>query len=52
MSNSGDVLVSISEGETRKGLQDQELRLGTLPTEKAVGSHWNIEKDMKYPENI
>ena len=43
--NSKDVLVSIPEGERRKGLQDQELRLGTLPTEKALGIHWNIEKE-------
>ena len=35
-SNSKDVLVSIPERERRKGLQDQELRLGTLPTEKAL----------------
>ena len=44
-SNSKDILVSIPEGERRKSLQDQELRLGTLPTEKALGIHWNIEKD-------
>ena len=52
MSNSRNVLVSIPEGETRKGLQGQELRLGTLLTEKAVGSHWNIKKDIEYLENI
>ena len=45
VSNSKDVLVSIPEGERRKGLQDQELRLGILPTEKALGIYWNIEKD-------
>ena len=45
VSNSKDVLVSIPQGERRKGLQDQELRLGTLPTEKAVGIYWNTEKD-------
>ena len=44
-SNRKDVLVSIPEGERKKGLQDQELRLGTLPTENALGIHWNIEKD-------
>ena len=43
--NNEDVLVFISEGERRKALQDRELRLGTLPTEKALGTHWNIEKD-------
>ena len=36
-SKSKDVLVSIPEGERRKGFQDQELGLGTLPTEKAFG---------------
>ena len=45
VSNSKDVLVSIPERERSKGLQDQELRLGTLPTEKALDIHWNIEKD-------
>ena len=45
MSNSKDLLVSIREGERRKGLQDQELRLGTLPTEKALGIHCNIDKN-------
>ena len=39
-SNRKDVLVSIPEGERRKGLQNQEL-----PTEKALGFHWNITKD-------
>ena len=43
--NSKDVLVSIPKGKRRKSLQDQELRLGTLPTEKALGIHWNVEKD-------
>ena len=45
VSNSKDVLVSIPEGERRKGLQDQELRLVILPTEKPLGIYWNIEKD-------
>ena len=45
VSNSKDVLVFIPEGERREALQDQELRLGTLPTEKALGIYWNIEED-------
>ena len=45
VTNSKDVLVSIPEGERRKSLQDQELRLGTLQTEKALGIHWNIKKN-------
>ena len=28
-----------------KGLHDQKLRLGTLPTEKAVAMHWDIKED-------
>ena len=45
VTNSKDVLESIPEGERREGLQDQELRLGTLPTEKTLGIHWDIEKN-------
>ena len=45
VSNCKDLLLSIPEGERRKGLQDQELRLGILPTEKGPGIHWNVEKD-------
>ena len=45
VSNSRDVLVSIPEGETRNGLEVKELRLGTLPTEKTIGIHWNLEKE-------
>ena len=45
VSNSNVVLVSIPEGERRKGLQDQELGLGTLATENTLDIHWNIEKD-------
>lgn len=29
----------------KKVLQDQELRLGTLPTEEALSMHWIIEED-------
>ena len=45
VSNSKDVLVSIPKVESKKGLQDQKLRLGSLITEKALGIHWNIEED-------
>ena len=43
VSNSKHVLLAIPEGDRRKGLHDQELRLGTLPTEKALGIHWDIK---------
>ena len=39
VSNSKHVLLPTPEGDRRKGLHDQELRLGTLPTEKALGIH-------------
>ena len=45
VSNSKYVLVSIPEGQRRKGLQDQELRLGILTTEKTLGIYWDIEED-------
>ena len=45
VSSSKDFLVFIPEGERREGLQYQELKLGTLPTEKALCIHWNIGKD-------
>ena len=45
VSNSKHILLSIPEGDTRKGLHDQELRLGTLPTEKALGIHWDKKED-------
>ena len=44
VSNSKHVLLSRPEGG-RKGLHDQELRLGALPTEKALGTNCDIEED-------
>ena len=44
VSNSKHVLLSRPEGG-RKGLHDQELRLGALPTEKALGTNCGIEED-------
>ena len=43
--NSKHVLSSIPEGDRRKGLHDQELTLGTLPSEKALGINWDIKED-------
>ena len=45
VSNSKYVLLSIPEEDRGKGLHDQELRLATLPTEKALGIHWDIKED-------
>ena len=44
VSNNKNVLASFPERERRKCLQGQELKLGTLPTEKAFGIYWNIKK--------
>ena len=44
-SNRKHVLLSMPEGDRRKGLHGQELRLGTLPTERAFGIHWDIKED-------
>ena len=35
-----------------KGLQDQELRLGALPTEMALGIHCNIEDKLGFDVNF
>ena len=43
-SNSKHVLLSICEGDRRKCLHNQELRIGTLPTKKALGIHWDIKE--------
>ena len=43
VSNSKHVLLSMLERNRRKGLHDQELRLGKLPTEKALGIIWDIK---------
>ena len=45
VSSSKDFLVFIPEGERRKGLQYQELKLGTLSAKKTLCIHWNIGKD-------
>ena len=42
--NSKNVLASILEEGKRKALKDHELRLGNLPTEKALGIHQNTEE--------
>ena len=43
--NSKHVLLSMPEMDRRNGLQDQELRLGTLRTEKALGINWDKKGD-------
>ena len=43
--NSKHVLLSMPEMDRRNGLQDQELRLGTLSTEKVFGINWDKKRD-------
>ena len=45
ISNNKHFLASIPEDERRKGVLDQDLKFGTLPTEKALGIYWNTEED-------
>ena len=44
-SNNKQVLASIPEDERRKGVLEQDLEFGMLPTEKALGIYWNTEED-------
>ena len=43
--NSKHVLLSMPEMDRRNGLQDQELRLGTLRTEIVFGINWDKKRD-------
>ena len=45
VSNDKQVLASIPEDERRKGVLDQELEFGMLPTEKVLSIYWNTEED-------
>ena len=45
ISNNKQVLASIPEDECRKGVLDQDLEFGMLPTENALRIYWNTEED-------
>ena len=45
VSSNKQVLASIPEEKRRKGVLDQDLEFGMLPTEKALGIYWNTEED-------
>ena len=45
ISNYKLVLMSIPENHRRKGVKDADLVNEELPTESAIGVHWNVEKD-------
>ena len=44
-SNNATVLKSISDESRRTAVKDEELALGCLPGNKALGVQWNAEKD-------
>ena len=39
------VLMSIPQNHRREGIKDADLVNEELPTERALGVHWNVEKD-------
>ena len=45
ISNNTTVLKSISDDCRRTAVKDEELALGCLPEDKALGVKWNTEKD-------
>ena len=45
ISNNKLVLMSIPENHRREGVKDADLVNEELPTERALGVYWNIEKD-------
>ena len=45
ISNSRDVLTTIAEEKHRQKINDQDLNIGDLLGERALGAHWNIEND-------
>ena len=45
ISNNKLVLMSIPENHIREGVKDADLLIEELPTKRALGVHWNVEKD-------
>ena len=45
ISNNKLVLMSILENHRREGAKDADLVNEELPIERALGVHWNVEKD-------
>ena len=43
--NRKNVLMSISDIQRREGVKDTDLIKEELPTERALGVYWNVEKD-------
>ena len=45
ISNSREVLTTIPQERHHQKIKDQDLSIGDLPVERALGVHWNIEND-------
>ena len=45
ISNSREVLTTIPEERHHQKIKDQDLNIGDLPVERALGVHWNIKND-------
>ena len=45
ISNSREVLTTIPEERHHQKIKDQDLNIGDLPVQRALGVHWNIEND-------
>ena len=43
--NSREVLTIIPEERHHQKIKDQDLNIGDLPVQRALGVHWNIEND-------
>ena len=43
--NRKNVLMSIPDIQIREGVKDTDLIEEELPTERALGVYWNVEKD-------
>ena len=45
ISNSREIITTIPEERHHQKIKDQDLNIGDLPVERALGVHWNIEND-------
>ena len=43
--NDKEVLATIPEEDRRQGVKNRDLITDSLPTERALGIHWNLEHD-------
>ena len=45
ISNSREALTTVAEERQHQKIKDQDINIGDLPVERALGVHWNIEND-------